>query len=145
MSSALNFYAPWTAALAAAAASTRPPEPFTYIVGGVSVPAMTCALGAIGVLAARPLARKREVALDLGRFLVVSLIMLIVTELWIIRSRPDWLFAFVVAVGLGFTGYSLIEMLGEEMSDLVRSFFAQVKDRLKRWIGLSTIESPDHD
>jgi hypothetical protein len=36
----------------------------------------------------------------------------------------------VVAIGLGFTGFSMIELMGEELKGLVRSGFAAAKDRV---------------
>jgi hypothetical protein len=44
----------------------------------VTIPIVTCVLGAVGVLAARPLARKSEATVPLWQFLLVSAIMLIV-------------------------------------------------------------------
>lgn len=93
-----------------------------HLAGGVIIPPVTCVLGALGVLAARPLARKAESALPWPLFLLVSVIMLLVVELWVIDSRPGALFAFVVAIGLGFSGYSLIELVG----DKVRTFISNI-------------------
>jgi hypothetical protein len=41
--------------------------------------------------------------------------MLLVVEIWIIDSRPGALLTFVIAIGLGFSGYSLIEVAGEQV------------------------------
>ncbi len=90
--------------------------------GGVAVPLATCALGALGVALARPLARRQENTLPLPLFLVVSAIMLLTVEIWIIDSRPPALFAFVIAIGLGFSGFSLIELVGNQ----VREFAARL-------------------
>ena len=59
-----------------------------------------------------------------GGFALVSLIMLIVVELWIVESRPGALFAFVVAIGLGFSGYSLIELVGAEIGSFIKRIIA---------------------
>lgn len=93
-----------------------------HLAGGVTIPPITCALGALGVLAARPLARKAESTLTWPMFFLVSVIMLFVVELWVIDSRPGALFAFVVAIGLGFSGYSLIELIGDQ----VRTFISNI-------------------
>lgn len=92
--------------------------------GGFQVPALTCALGLLGVLLARPLAKRRETTVGWGGFALVSLIMLIVVELWIVESRPGALFAFVIAIGLGFSGYSLIELVGAEIASFVKRIIA---------------------
>lgn len=126
-----KFFAGWLPALAVSAALSAPTaEPFTVAFEGMSIPIVTCILGAVGVLAARPLARKSEATLPLWQSILVSAIMFIVVELWILQAHPGWLFAFVVAIGLGFTGFSMIELLGEELKGLVRSGFAAAKDRV---------------
>ena len=118
-----KFLAAW-APVALVSASVDPAprlaDLFAFSLGGVIVPPITCALGAIGVLAARPLARRAESALSWPLFILVSLIMLIVVQLWIVDSRPGALFAFVIAIGLGFSGYSLIELIGTQVADFVK-------------------------
>lgn len=111
--------------------------------GGVSLPVVSAVLGAIGVLAARPLARKKESALPLSQFLLVTAIMLVVVELWIIQSHPRWLFAFVVAIGLGFSGYSLIELLGDEIKGLVTSAFALARAKIGALLGTKSKDKSD--
>ena len=113
-------------------------EPFSITIDGMTIPFVTCALGALGVAAARPLAASKETALSRSHQWLVSAIMLVITELWIIQSRPGWLFAFVVALGLGFAGYSLIELLGDQVKDLVRSAFTAAKGAIGRLTGQST-------
>ena len=118
-----KFFAAWTPlALASAAIDPAPrlADLFAFELSGLTVPPVTCLLGAIGVLGARPLARRGEGELSTGLFLLVSMLMLIVVEIWVIEHRPSALFAFVIAIGLGFSGYSLIELVGNE----VRSFVA---------------------
>ena len=82
------------------------------------------------MLGARPLARKGESELSLGLFLLVSLLMLVLVELWVIEQRPSALFAFVIALGLGFSGYSLIELLGEEIKGFVKAMARAISDAL---------------
>ena len=53
--------------------------------------------------------------------------MLILVELWIVESRPRWLFAFVIAIGLGFSGYSLIELLGDQMRDFIKDIVGKAR------------------
>ena len=97
------------------------------VIGGVPIPLVTCVLGFLGVIMARPLARKSESALSWPLFLLVTAIMLILVELWIVESRPRWLFAFVIAIGLGFSGYSLIELLGDQMRDFIKDIVGKAR------------------
>ena len=99
--------------------------------GGFELPALTCGLGLLGVLLARPLAKRRETGVGWGGFALVSVIMLIVVELWIVESRPSALFAFVIAIGLGFSGYSLIELVGAEIGSFIKRIVAIPTEALK--------------
>ncbi len=117
-----KFLSGWLPALAVSATlrpSPRLADAFVVPIGGVAFPLLTCALGALGVLLARPLARRAEEALPLRLFLVVSTIMLVTVQIWIIDTRPNALFAFVVAIGLGFSGYSLIEMVAAQVRQMI--------------------------
>jgi hypothetical protein len=91
---------------------------------GLPVPVVTCVLGAVGVIAARPFTVRAEADLGWKLRLLVSFILLVTVQLWIIESRPGWLFAFVVAIGLGFSGFSLLEMFGEQSREFLRRAFA---------------------
>ncbi|ALG60889.1 MULTISPECIES: hypothetical protein [Citromicrobium] len=126
-----QFLLGWVPALAASSVvpEAAPPlaDAMLVVIGGVPVPLVTCALGLLGVLMARPLARKSESALSWPLFALVSAIMLILVELWIIESRPGWLFAFVIALGLGFSGYSLIELLGDQMRDFIKDIVGKAR------------------
>lgn len=123
--SAPKFAIGWLPALTVASVADPAPrlaDAFVVPIGGVSIPLATCVLGALGVILARPLARRQESTLQLPLFLVVSAIMLLTVEIWIIDSRPPALFAFVIAIGLGFSGFSLIELVGSQ----VREFAARL-------------------
>lgn len=113
---------------------------WVVMIEGQQLPVVTAILAALGVIAARPLARDRERKLPLWQFLLVTGIMLIVVELWVLHSQPGWLFAFVMAIGLGFSGYSLIELLGEEMKGVIKSAFGIVRDRIGALVGKSKEE-----
>lgn len=120
-----KFLAGWLPAFAVTASIDPAPrlaDVFTFAVGGYQVPPVTCLLGAIGVLAARPLARRSESGLSWPMFALVSLIMLLTVELWVLEARPGALFAFVVAIGLGFSGYSVIELAGNEIRAVIVNF-----------------------
>lgn len=103
---------------------------------GLPVPIVTCILGAIGIVAARPFTVRTEGELGWKLRLLVGFIMLIVVELWIIESRPGWLFAFVVAIGLGFSGYSLLELFGEQVKEFVRGVFARARETIGKGPGV---------
>jgi len=123
----------WLPAVALSTAVDQPQqlsEMFLVPVFGWPVPVVTCALGALGVIMARPFARRTEASLGLPLYLLVSAIMLILVQLWIVESRPGWLFAFVVAIGLGFSGYSMLELFGDQLKGLVRSGFDQAKSAI---------------
>jgi len=92
---------------------------------GLPIPVVTCILGLVGIIAARPFTVRAEAELGWPLRLLVTFIMLVLVELWIIENRPGWLFAFVVAIGLGFSGFSLLELFGSEVKDLIRRAFRQ--------------------
>ena len=113
-----KFAMAWLPALTVASVADPAPrlaDAFIVTIGGVMVPLATCGLGAFGVILARPLARRQESKLALPLFLVVSAIMFITVQIWIIDSHPPALFAFVVAIGLGFSGFSLIELVADQI------------------------------
>jgi len=131
-----KFALAWLPALAISASVDLTPrlaDAFTFdLAPGVPVPALTCAIGAIGVLCARPLARRSESTLSWPMFALVSLIMLITAQLWIVEDRPGLLFAFVVSLGLGFAGYSLIEMVGAQVAQFARDMISRAAGAAQR-------------
>jgi hypothetical protein len=98
---------------------------------GLPIPVVTCVLGAIGIIAARPFTMRAEADLGWKLRLLVSFIMLVLVQLWIIESRPGWLFAFVVAIGLGFSGFSLLELFGQQVKDFLRRAFEAASNTIK--------------
>lgn len=98
---------------------------------GLDLPLIQSVLAIAGVLIARPLARKKEAALPLSHFLAVTLAMLILALAWVSESKPGVLFTFVVSIGLGFSGYALIEVAGKEIEAFVRRVLAQAVDAIK--------------
>lgn len=126
-----KFIAGWTplAAIATVAdPELRLADLFIFTLGGYQFPPVTMVLGALGVLMARPLARKRESELPLAMFLLVGAIMVIVIELWVLENRPGALFAWVVAGGVGFSGYTLIENFGLQVQGWFTGKFAPRAD-----------------
>lgn len=131
-----KFMAGWLPALAVSGAAPEiAPDvarELRWIVelGGFPIPMGSCIFGALGIAMARPLARRGEASLGWPLFLLVSAIMLILVELWIIESWPSWLYSFVVAIGLGFSGYSVIELIGDQIKNFVRSIADRAKDTI---------------
>ena len=125
-----SFYLPWSAALAASTAEPVTIGALTIEAGGFTIPIVQVVLAIAGVLLARPLARKKEAALPLSHFLIVTIAMLVVAVAWVTESHPGVLFTFVVSIGLGFSGYSLIETAGSGVEDLIKRVIAQAADLL---------------
>lgn len=122
-----GFYVPWTLALAASTAEPMVAAPVVHF-AGLGLPVVQSLLAVAGVLMARPLARKREAGLSLLHFAVVTVVMIVVALAWVAESRPGVLFTFVVAIGLGFSGYSLIETAGDEIQNFIRRVIAEVSE-----------------
>jgi hypothetical protein len=115
------FYAGWAPTVLLVSATSKPsPADVVVAAGGFDWPVVTLVIAAIGVLAARPIAPKRNPPLGLAKNILVTLIMLVAALLWVLDSRPGLLFAFVVSIGLGFSGYTLIELLGEEIAAYIK-------------------------
>lgn len=128
-----SFYLPWLAA--AAVAAQQPPEPhpaLTIAFHGMELPVLQLVLAAAGVLLSRPLAPRRNPPLGMLRQVLVTVIMLVIATTWAAESRPGMLFTFVVSIGLGFSGYALIEIAGQEIDDFVRRAFARATEMLNR-------------
>lgn len=109
-----SFYVPWAAAVAGAVLD-KPHAQITVSVAGFDLPIIQIVLAIAGVLMSRPLAPRRAQERGLARQLLITAIMMIVAVTWVTESRPGALFTFVVAIGLGFSGYALVEALGHEI------------------------------
>lgn len=126
-----SFYLPWAAALAVSTRVPAPPSSATVLhFEGLSLPAVQGVLAIAGVLMARPLARKKESKLPWSHFLIVTVIMVVTALAWVAQSQPSVLFTFVVAIGLGFSGYALVETAGREIEGFIKRIFAQATDAL---------------
>lgn len=124
-----SFYLPWLAA--AAVASGEPAQPGLLVhLADMDLPVVQMVLAMAGVLMARPLAPRGTPPLSLGKSLLVTAIMLIAALAWVTDKRPGVLFTFVVSIGLGFSGFALIELAGQELLDTVKAFFAAVRARI---------------
>lgn len=117
-----RFYPPWLAAATIAAADqAQPSHSLTLPFDGFDVPALQLALALAGVLMARPLAPHRVPPLSWAKSALVTVIMLVIAASWVIESRPGLLFTFVVSIGLGFSGYALIELIGTEVQNFIKN------------------------
>ena len=132
-----EFLLGWLPTMTAVSIAPPPPAPalghmFLFDLGGVPVPVVTCLFAVLGIGLSRLLARRSEAQLGWLSFAAVTAIMLIVVLLWIVESRPSWLYAFVVSIGLGFSGYSLIELFGEQVKSFVTTIFDKARSSIGR-------------
>ena len=127
-----SFYGPWLLAVAASSAGDPATMPGHIVlqIQGVEIPIVQLVLAIAGVLMARPLAPRRDQERGLVRQILVTTIMVIVAASWAVESRPGILFTFVISIGLGFSGYSLIELAGKEIETVIKRIFSQVADAI---------------
>ena len=131
-----EFGAAWLPAMAAVSVTPAPTPALGHMflvdMGGVPVPVVTCLFAVLGIGLSRLLARRSEAQLGWLSFAAVTAIMLVVVLLWIVESRPSWLYAFVVSIGMGFSGYSLIELFGEQVKGFVTDIFDKARSTIGR-------------
>ncbi len=125
-----GFYFPWFAALAVASGEPATAGATILHFQGLEFPLVQSVLAIAGVLMGRPLARKKESTLPWFHSLIVTVIMLVAAIAWVAQSQPGVLFTFVVAIGLGFSGYSLVETAGNQIQEFFKRIFAIVSDAL---------------
>lgn len=124
-SSAFLMFWPPTMAATAATQPLHVVTPYSFDLLGVSVPVVTAVVAVLGVVLARPLSPKGNPPLTLGRNLAVSTILALLALVWVIDSQPGLLFALVVSVGLGFAGFSVIELIGTQIMNALRRGIGQ--------------------
>ena len=125
-----SFYLPWSAAVAVSSAEPVAAGALVLHLPGFELPVVQALLAVAGVLMARPLARKKEAALPLSHFLIVTAIMLVIAVAWVAETKGGVLFTFVVAIGLGFSGYALIETAGIEIEAAFKRLIARLAEAL---------------
>lgn len=122
------FFAGWLGMLASVQSGVEAPKLLEKLIviniDGQSLSLIPAIAAIIGVLAARPLSPKKDPPLGLMKNILVTCIMLAVALLWVVESQPRTLFAFTIAIGLGFSGYSLIELMGTQIQDFIKRIFA---------------------
>jgi hypothetical protein len=121
-----GFYVPWSAALAASASEPVKVSAPVLQIAGLDLPLVQVVLAIAGVLLARPLAPRRKQERGWLQQLSVTAIMTIVAVAWAVEERPGALFTFVVAIGLGFSGYALIQTAGEQVEAMGRRVLASI-------------------
>lgn len=124
----IAFMTLWPPAFAATAV-TQPlhqAAPYSADVLGVSVPVVTAAVAVLGVLLARPLSPRGSPPLSLARNVLVSIILALLALVWVVDSKPGLLFALVVSIGLGFAGFSVIELIGTQIMNAIRRSVGQM-------------------
>jgi hypothetical protein len=116
------------AAIAAGVGNAAAPggDPMTLAIAGLQVPVVTSVLAVLGVVLARPIAPKGAEPLSLGKNIITTIICCLIALLWVIDDHPGLLFTFVVAIGLGFAGYSVIELAGSEVLAFISRVFAAI-------------------
>lgn len=131
-----GFYVPWSVALAASSAEPlQIGVPLTIELGGLSVPVVQSVLAIAGVLLARPLAPRRDGERRWLQQFSVTLIMTIAALAWVTESSPGVLFTFIVSIGLGFSGYALIETVGQQIEDLGKRLLASMTAAIQSFGG----------
>lgn len=124
----VTFAMGWTGLYASVQAGVEAPRLLETLIvvdiNGTSLSIIPAIAAIIGVLSARPLAPKKDPPLSMVKNILVTFIMLMVALLWVLESQPRTLFAFAISIGLGFSGYSLIELMGAEIKDFIKRIFS---------------------
>ena len=90
------------------------------------------AIALVGALGAAPLSPRRDPPITGAKRVLAAGIVAIGAVIWVLESRPSWLMSFVVSAGLGFSGYSLIELAGRETIAAVKNLFRSVTSIFRR-------------
>jgi hypothetical protein len=122
----IGFYVPWAAAAVAAPAFEAQIGPSQLILnfGGFEVPALRLTLAVIAVLLARVIAPRGPHEHAPTKSVAVTVVLVLIAASWVIESRPGLLFTFIVSMGLGFSGYTILELAGREIEAFVKRIFA---------------------
>ncbi|VWX62556.1 conserved membrane hypothetical protein [Sphingorhabdus sp. 109] len=130
------FYSAWLFSLMTVSSGVEAPKQLEEILliefEGMVIPAVPAIAAVLGVLMSRMLSPKKDPPLSLTNNVIVTMIMLVASLLWVIEAQPGTLFAFLVAIGMGFSGYSLIELMGEEIKIFVKKAFSTATEFLGR-------------
>jgi hypothetical protein len=115
-----SFYLPWLAALAAAAGEAPDRAGLFVTFGTLDLPVIRIGLAVFGVVLARIIAPRGAQPPGLLLQVVVTLVLAIAAVAWVVETVPGFLFTFTVAIGLGYSGYTLIALAGERIEAAAR-------------------------
>ena len=100
--------------------------------GDIDIPIITTALAIIGILLARPLTPRRDPPLGLFKNILVTIILALLAVAAVIEYKPGILFTLIVALGLGYSGFSIIELMGDQIKSVVTGFFTSLKSTFNK-------------
>lgn len=92
-------------------------------IAGVSLPIVSIAIAVACVVVSRSIAPRSDPPVPRWKHILTTIALLWLACAWVIETRPGTLFTTIVSFGLGFAGYSILELAGEETKGLVRRFF----------------------
>lgn len=93
---------------------------------GYDLPIVTACLAVLGVLMARPLSPRGPMPMNWPRQILVTAILCLIALTWVVDTHPRPLFTFVISIGLGFAGFSVIELIGQQLLDLIQRWLSSV-------------------
>lgn len=105
-----------------------------FDIAGVQVPLVTCGCAAICLILSRPLSKRNDPPLSRGKELLVTVILLMLAVAWVLESQPGLLFTMIVSFGLGYSGFSVMELMGDEILGIVKSFFSGIRQRIEKFM-----------
>lgn len=86
----------------------------------------------VGALGTATLSPRRDPPIEGVRRFLAATIVAVGAVIWALESRPSWIMTFVVSGGLGFSGYSLIELAGRETMASVKALFRSITSIFRR-------------
>lgn len=125
------FFPFWAAGLVTVGAGVEVPRSLADMlvisVDGVELPLLTAGLAVTGVLLSRPLTPRRDPPLTARDNILITAILLLLALAAVVEYRPGILFTLIVSLGLGYSGFSIVELLGEEIKNVIRGLFGPLK------------------
>lgn len=134
-----TFYTAWASAMATVrlVGVEAPPhlgEAIRLEVGGYGFPLITGLFAIAAVIAGSVLGKgvagAGSAPIGVGKRVLVAVVMTMIALIWIDMDRPALLYAFVISLGLGYSGIALIALAGEEITAFVKRIFAGVTGAL---------------
>lgn len=110
-----------TATLSLAAAPAAGPLVVQLL--GYDIPVVSAAFGMIGVVLALALAPPPKRRLGRGQTWALRILLVLLTLTLVVYDQKSPLVSLGWAIGLGFSGYTVIELLGAMVPDKLRGIF----------------------